>query len=356
MTKTLNNEELWDVFKIQYVDNNGLSKNRLEKLKVMYAVLERGLDVPIDEATKEDIELLMTKISKGELKSQRGSVFSGSTKSDIKKFLRMFFKWRKGDGVNYPPEVAWLNTRIAKDEKPKEETVMTEADVLKLAKHCNKPEYRALALILFDSGFRIDEAMSVTKADITFEDYGKDKCFWIKCNRSKTFTRKVEIPLFTDEIKSFVNSSYMKSLNDSDAIWNVSYNAIVKALKTAGEQALNRKDIHPHLFRHSSATVYAGIYQGDVISISQRYGWSYSAQEMKTYIRKSGAMQRLASSKSFENNMRKLNERITELEVELENRKKFEAWTFKILKEFVESNPRMKRASEFAKARQFFES
>lgn len=326
--KKLSNEELWMLFNTQYIQNNGLTQKRLAKLTSMYKLLSKGLKTPIDAATKDDLVDFVDRLNSGQIKRENGEPYKGNTKSDIKKFLRMLYKWRRGDGVTFPPEIAWLKTRIAKDEKPTPEAILTQTDAVRLARSFTQAEYRALVLLLYDSGFRIDEMMSVQKQDLSWEEFEPGKwCWWISCNRSKTYTRKVDVQLFTDEISAFANSTYYKSLNDTDLIWPVTYTAIAKNLKKHGKEVLNRPEIHPHLFRHSSATLYAEIYDGNVINLSQRFGWSYTASEMQVYIRKSKGMKRLSANKGYENQVIKLNQRIGELEGEMQDMKK----AFKII-------------------------
>lgn len=302
------NETIWIKFENHGL-NNGLSKKRIDKLKYMFLMVERGLNnKPLDKVTREDIEIFLNKLNRNEYKKLNGDNYSGTSKSDIKKFMKLFWRYLKGNDEVYPKEVAWIKSKISKEEKPIPKEIISISEVQKLSSRAPTLEYKAIILILFDSGFRIDEFLSITKKDLTWEEYeGNQKCFWIKCNRSKTNTRKVPIPLFTEEIKNFANSSYYQELKEEDLLFRKEYDAIRMYLKKLSLKVLN-KELTPHNFRHSSATYYARALDGDMIALCNRYGWSLSSDEAKTYIRMSGTYERQTAKKVYNNKTTELEE------------------------------------------------
>ncbi len=303
--------------------NEGLSKRRLQKLRYSFKTVLRGLNGKnISEVGRVELEEFINKINRNEFRTEEGKIYSGNTKSDIKKFIKQMWKWYKGNNEIYPLEVVWIKTRISKDEKPIEKEIISFNDAINLANAFEKIEYKLLTLILFDSGFRIAEMLSVRKKDLTWEEYdGTKKCFWIKCNISKTYVRKIPIPLFTEEIQQFYNSTYFKGLSDEELLINKRYSTVRKILDERSQKILHRR-ITPHLFRHSSATFYARELDGDTLKLAHRYGWSLSSDELKTYVRMSGAYERASAKKVYENETGKLKERIGELEEELMNFRK----------------------------------
>lgn len=307
------NEKLWRKYENALL-NEGKTKKRIDKLKLMFDTTSKALNKSFDAATREDIEGFVNKLHHNRLKTVQGRPYSGSTKSDLKKFLKQFWKWFKGQGEDYPVEVRWIKTNISKDEKPQEKDIISFEEAVKLANSFQKLEYRVMTLILFDSGFRIDELLSSRKKDLTWEEFeaGK-KCWWIKCNRSKTLTRKIPIPLFTEELNSYANSATFQVLpNEGPLFGEVTYFAFNKALKATSKRVL-KKQLSPHHLRHSSATYYAKEFDGNMMMIADRYGWSYTSDELKLYIRRSGAYQRQGVKKSYENEVGKLKAEVAEL-------------------------------------------
>jgi len=339
-------KELWNKF-ADHLINEQVTKKRIKKLSSMFNAVLRGIQKPLEKATRKDIEKFVTALNKNEFRKENNQNFSGNSKSDIKKFLKQFYKWNKGKSEFYPKEVAWIKTKISKDEKPEERPILNIEETKKLSNNMFRPEYRILVLLLFDAGFRIQEMLSVKKKNIEWEGFDEDnnKCFWIECNESKTEIRKIPIPLFTDDIKTFCNSSIFESLGEDELLFgSVNYEAFNKNLKK-NSQILFGKDkmITPHALRHSSATYYAKEYEGNMNMIAQRYGWSFSSKELKVYIRKSGAYEKAGAKKVFHNELVNIKEENDELKGQMsilnkrmENLKSQSNKNIQVLKEFVE--------------------
>ena len=279
----------------------------------MFRAVNRGIKKDLQKATREDIEKFITKLNKNEFLREDGKPYSGNTKSDIKKFLKQFYKWLLGESEFYPKQVSWLKTKISKDEKPKEKETLSYEEIIKLSEGFDKAEYKILVLLLFDSGFRIGELLSCKKKDLTLEDFERGKkCYWLKCNDSKTTPRKVPVPLFTDDINNFVNTAYYKNIKDDELLYPKTYNALHKAIKETAEKVLGKR-ISPHSLRHSSATYYSKMYDGNMNLIGERYGWSFDSKELKTYIRRSGAYQKQGVKKVYDDELTKVREELKEI-------------------------------------------
>lgn len=312
MMQTTKQPELWTQFE-NHLMNEAVSKKRITKLRQMFCTVERGLKKPYDKCTRLDIENFVIRLNRNEFVPLKGGQYSGWSKSDMKKFLRQFYKWRKGNNEEYPKQVSWLKARIPKDEQPEEKPILSIEEVNKLANSYSKIEMRMLVLLMFDSGFRFQEMTSVKKKDLTWERFYQDKkCFWIMCNVSKTIKRKIPIPLFSEDIQTFVNSTYYQAKQDDDLLFPMSKTAIYNNLANHSKRLFN-KTISSHCLRHSSATYYAKEYDGNMNMIAERYGWSYSSDELKTYIRRSGTYQRQGAKKVFTNEIIEVKEENREL-------------------------------------------
>ncbi len=311
-------KKLWHTFENKLL-NKQVTKKRIKKLKVMFNIVNRELN--LKTAQRPQIEKFVNRLNRNEFKQLDETNYSGSSKSDIKKFLKQYYKAIEGDDEFYPKKVSWIRTNISKDEQPKEKPVVSQEDITKVANHFKKPEFRILTLLLFDSGFRIQEMLSVKKKDLTFEPFDEEnKCWWIKCSESKTEIRTVPIQLFTEEINNFVNTSYFQNLKDDDLIFNVTYASYLSSLSKSSEKVIG-KVLTPHALRHSSATLYAKLYEGDMIQLANRYGWSYSSRELKTYIRRSRTFHKIGAKKVFSSELLKLKEDNKKLREEFEELK-----------------------------------
>lgn len=303
-TKRVNGEiegirqiDLWNRY-LNHLLNEGRTQKRIEKLEQMFKTCERGLNgVDYAHATREDIEGFVARLHRDEFRTVKGEAYGGASKADFKRFLKQFYKWLEGEGEEYPRKVRWLRTAIAKDERPAVKPVLTREEALALSKAARKIEHKALILLLFDSGFRIHELLSATKRDLTLEPFRADEsCYWIRCNESKTIPRRIPVPLFTEQLAEFEVSDYYQRLKPDDLLYPKTYMSYLVVVRKLGKAVLNRDDVTPHLFRHSSATLYADdLLDGDLIAIANRYGWSYDARELKTYVRRSKRSMRKAA-------------------------------------------------------------
>lgn len=311
---------LWDKYE-KFLSNEGLTKLRIKKLKVMFVTIIKGLKHP-EKAQRSDIEKFLEDINKNKIVKRDGNPYSATTKLDIKKFLKQFYKWLKGNNELYPPEVAWIKLRIAKDELPSEKEVLNPPEIIKLVNSFNDINYRMGILLLFDSGFRISELMSVKNKDLTFEEFDSgNKCFWLACNDSKTFIRKIPVSLFTDEIRDWCKNTDFDNKNKNDLLFNFNPDTLRIYMKEKSFKLFGKK-ISIHNLRHSSATYYAKILDGNSMALAQRYGWTFSSKQLATYIRRSGAYNKLEAKAVFNTKLSDLKSENEVLKDEISDMKK----------------------------------
>lgn len=314
-------DKTWDKYE-DFSINRGLTKLRIRKLKVMYRMIYNHLNKSLDKLKKEEIEEYITKINKDLIKKKDGNPLSSSTKSDIKKFLKQFFKWHKGENAYYPSEVNWIDVKIPKDQKPEPKSTINLDEVKRLAMQFKRIEYKLLILLLFDSGFRINELKSVKKKDLTWEEYDDqgNKCFWIYCNESKTEKRKVPVPLFTEDLQAYFNSAEFQTRSSDELLFDVHYESVLKMLRNRSKKLFNKK-ITFHSLRHSSATYYAREFDGDIIMLCDRYGWSYGSKQPQIYVRRTGTNQIKSVKKVYSNDLVKVREENANLKQQMEQMK-----------------------------------
>lgn len=327
----------WQKYELHLINEN-LTQLRIKKLKQMYNTWIRFTNKPLNTLTKDDIEKVITELNKGILKKRNGKDYGVETVCDLKKFIKQYFKYFKGENNYFPKEVIWINVKIPKDKKNSDKEVLTINQVKELSNMFKSPKHKLAVLLLFDSGFRIEEFMSVRKRDITIDVFNKkgDKCHFINCNESKTFPRNIPIPLFSEDIQNFVNNDDEFLIKqDNEFIFDFNYESFNKILKRNSLKLFNIK-VTPHLFRHSSATYYTHEYKLTHHQLCDRYGWTYASNVPAKYIRRSGNGNLDQAQKVFSNDISKLKEENEELKNEVQELKG-------LINQVISSLPTMKK-------------
>lgn len=238
------------------------------------------LNKPFEEAGKEDIFNLVQKIEQ--------SHYSDWTKHDYKAMLRIFYKWlRRTD--EFPEEVKWIRPgRRRKNILPEE--LITEEEVKRLVESASHPRDKALVLVLYESGCRPGEILTLRIKNVQFDEYGA-----VLIANGKTGHRRVRVIASAPALATWLDSHPYR--NNVDApLWVsigtrnngsiLKYGAAKSILKELAEKAGLRKRIYLYLFRHSRATKLANSLTE--AQLKQHFGWTQDSRMASTYVHLSG--------------------------------------------------------------------
>lgn len=258
----------------------GYSKARtikyLDTLKGIYKFLGK----PFSESRKEDIAELVGKIEERD--------YSEWTKRDYKIILRIFYKWlRKTE--DYPEEVKWIKKNNGKRFTLPEE-LLTVEDIRKLVDSADNLRDKAFVLVLYESGCRIGEILSLQLKHVQIDEYGA-----VLLVNGKTGQRRVRIILSAPKLNQWIENHPLK--NDPSAplwvtigtssrnkVWT--YGTAKDVLNKLAKKAGIRKRVYPHLFRHSRATHLAN--HLTEAQMKQYFGWVQGSDMASVYVHLSG--------------------------------------------------------------------
>lgn len=268
---------------------DGLSKARILKYLVFLKKIIIIVNKDFDKITEADVKNFVMKIE-----TENYSLW---TKHDYKVIIKKFIKWIKKT-EEYPKEVSWLKTSIKQSGKILPEDILTPQEIIKLIKTARNARDKALVSILYESGMRIKELLTLKIRHIEFDSFGAR----IICN-GKTGMRRIRIVSSVVYLKKWLNEHQMN--NDLDCPLWLSWNRIIKdknilkdnlrvmgyrrtrdILKDLAQKCKIQKRVNPHSFRHARATHLAN--KLTEAQMKEFFGWTQSSEMASIYVHLSG--------------------------------------------------------------------
>lgn len=232
-------------------------------------------------ASRKDIEHALIYIN--------GLSISEQTKVNVKISIKFMYKQIFGNGDFYPEQVAWVRTTLAQKNKLLPEDILTEDEVLRMINAANNVRDKAIIGLLYDSGIRAGELLSMRKKDVNLNT----ELAHIMVN-GKTGPRKIPIMFSVPMIAQYLNLIKDKGPEDN-LWWNLAqshvkgileYPGLKKMITEVGNSAKIGKRIYPHLFRHSRASNYANKLTEQ--QLKAFFGWTGGSSMAATYVHLSG--------------------------------------------------------------------
>lgn len=259
---------------------NGYSLARTIKYLITLSTFSKILNKPFEEASKEDIFNLVQKIEQ--------SHYSDWTKHSYKSMLKTFYKWLRR-AEEFPEEVRWIKSGKSRKSILPEELI-TEDEVKRLAESASNPRDKALILVLYESGCRPGEILTLKIKHVQFDEYGA-----VLIVNGKTGHRRVRVVASSPALATWIDNHPHR--NNPDAYLWVSmgvrnkgsaleYGAALSILKELAKKAGIKKRIYPYLFRHSRATRLANFLTE--AQLKQLFGWVQDSRMAATYVHLSG--------------------------------------------------------------------
>lgn len=241
-----------------------------------------------DEMTKEDVQRLVMALR--ELRKKNGEPICERTIVDHLVAIKTFWKWLKGTENEFPSEVKWIkaNSRGTSLKLPDE--LPNADDVQKLIDVATNARDKALISILYDSGCRIGELLTLRIKNVEFDDYGA-----VLHVNGKTGQRRVRIIHSVLRLQTWLEEHPLRSSPEAPVFCSLSnknrgaqlnYDPVSRMLKKLGQRAGVAKRVNPQVFRHARATLFAQ-HLTDA-QLKQHFGWRADSRMASVYIHLSG--------------------------------------------------------------------
>jgi integrase len=273
----------------------GLSDHRI----MFYLIRLRGVVNMIPDSfldpSIEDLKTVVVNLSSNEKISPR-------TVEDYKQALRKFYKWRMSQR-EFNKKISWIKVRgNSVNRLKKSEDMITKDEIDNLIEHALNPRDKSLFSLLYDSGCRVGELLTLKIKDLGFDNFGA-----VIHVTGKTGERKVRI--VGDSIsylREWINSHPGRNELNSWVFISISghrygeqmdYDEMRSAMQKSKKRAGITKRIHPHLFRHTRASILAS--RVAEAPLESQMGWIHGSRQTRTYVHMSGRDQDNAILKAY---------------------------------------------------------
>jgi integrase len=259
----------------------GLSPARVLRYLHDLPILAGYLGKDFEKATKKDFEKVLTKLEK--------TNYAPQTKLDFKKTIKKFYKWLNG-GEECPDSVKWIKTGRKRNNNKLPDELLTENDIKKLIEAASHPRDRAIISVLWESGCRAGELLTMDIKHVVFEDMVTRVVL-----QGKTGARRIPLLDSTPYLAEWINNHALRD-NPDAPLWigigavgrdkALNYPALRKMLAGIAKKAQIKRDVNPHNFRNSRATYLAN--HLTEAQMNQYLGWVRGSDMPATYVHLSG--------------------------------------------------------------------
>ncbi|MEM3448656.1 MAG: site-specific integrase [Nitrososphaerota archaeon] len=215
---------------------------------------------------------------------ERGT-YSEWTIEGYKQTFKKFYKWMGNE-----KSVSWIKRNNKPDYKRKPDFIITQGEVDLLVSACDNARDKAIFSLLYDTGIRIGELLSLRIKDVSFDDYGMKILV-----SGKTGPRVVRaIGDSVGYVKAWMNV-HPDGFNEDAPLfcqlWDgkkeIAHQLIYRMFRKVKARAIKlgfpeNKRINPHKFRHNRATVLASKVRGPVLE--KEMGWVPSSRMTRVYV------------------------------------------------------------------------
>jgi integrase len=164
------------------------------------------------------------------------------TKLSEKQCIKRFYKWLRNTEDDYPPEVKWMKAKRNNNHKVLPEHLLTEDEVKKLAEACQNQRDRALILVLYETGCRVGEILTLRVGDVQFDQHGA-----IMVVKGKTGPRRVRVIFSAKALTEWLNH-HPARLDLTAPLWTSFESANSKAARIlcVQEDAIRQRQASGH--------------------------------------------------------------------------------------------------------------
>ena len=255
-----------------------LSIDRLYFYSTKLRIIADIMGKPFLDPTDKDVERVLNTLKK------KGT-YSEWTIEGYKQTFKKFYIWMKKE-----KSVSWIKRNNKPDYKKKPDFVISQGEVDLLVSSSDNARDKAIFSLLYDTGIRIGELLTLRIKDVAFDDYGMKILV-----TGKTGPRVVRaIGDSVGYVKGWINV-HPDQFNEDSILFcmmgkadeELNHYAVYTMFRKVKKRAIKigfpkNKRINPHKFRHNRATELASKVKGPVLE--KEMGWIPSSRMTRVYV------------------------------------------------------------------------
>ncbi len=257
----------------------------------IYQVL-RKVNIPVKSITRTDIDRYYANARDLKAKFEKKLSHSSIIHRNVvfKKFMKWYYETKlrkKFSKDEYPACVNHLSTkRMARELNLSD--LPTRLETFELVKVADNLRDKLIPKFLRETGARCGEVINLNISDVTVQDKYADVYLYGKGQKG----RNIVIVECVPDIKEFLNSHPYADNPNAPFFLNISYGfygrrllylGYLEVVKRLASRAGLKKNISPHMFRHSRATELAALGWTEPM-LREYFGWSKTSRMPTLYV------------------------------------------------------------------------
>lgn len=264
---------------------NNRSKSSIKNTR--YALEQLNRFKPLEEVTANDINEFIIYI-----REEHG--YTEGTINNRKTYIKSFFKMNDLDVIVKRVKIPKIITNL----NPKD--IMIASDIDLIIENLVHPKYKALVAVLWETGGRIEEVLSIEKEDDLIEtDLGYRVTLFGDKTRQHNYAYR---EILLSQSAPYVRDWILNNNKDSEYLFPIKSGVVRTTFTTLYEKLHNefgfKKPIHPHMFRHACATRLVREEVQESL-IRRQMGWTPDSNMLAIYVH-------LASSEVYDYHAKKI--------------------------------------------------